>query len=202
MNKDVACGYSILSVILSQSTVRGGAHRQRGLTLIELMATLAVAMLLVAVGMPDIGAISDKRHLKGTVESIQQDLRLARAEAVKRNQKVYVAFKGSGSNWCYGINAGATCDCTIANNCAVDNVERVRNSTDLGQGAVSLLATTFSGADTRFDPVHGTADAGSVKLQSAQGVDVKVIVSPMGRIRACSPDNPNKYGFVTTSCNP
>ncbi len=202
MNKDVAFGFFILPVILSRPSAQYAVRHQWGATLVELMAALAVTFLLVAVGMPDFGASMDKRHLKGVVETLQQDLRLARAEAIKRNQKVYVAFQGSGADWCYGINAGTTCDCTVLNNCAVDGVERVRRSTDLGEGAVSLLATTFSSADTRFDPVHGTADAGSVKLQSALGVDVKVIVSPMGRVRTCSPDNPNTYGFVTTGCSP
>ncbi len=178
------------------------AFRQRGLTLVELMITLVILAILVAVGMPDFGARTDKRHLKGAAEMVQQGLREARSEAIKRNEQVRVTFSGVGTaNWCFGMaEDGATCDCT-ANDCLIENVLRVRRSADLGDGRVTLSAVAFGGnAYTTFDPNHGTADVGDVQMQSGLGVNAKVRLSALGQVRVCS-TAANTYGLETSDCN-
>jgi len=60
----------------------------RGMTLVELMVTLAVVALLLLAVIPDIGAWMRNTQIRNATESIQAGLMKARNEAVKRNRTV------------------------------------------------------------------------------------------------------------------
>jgi type IV fimbrial biogenesis protein FimT len=71
--------------------------KQQGLTLIELMVTLAVAIILVTVGMPLFsGIVANNRATTGT-NALVTSMKLARSEAVKRAETVVA--RSSGSDW-------------------------------------------------------------------------------------------------------
>jgi len=166
-------------------------RRQQGFTLIELAVALTVLLILLAVGLPDFSTTNDKRRLQGAAEALQQDLRFARTEAIKRNQSVTVAF--DDAQWCWGMVLGsAGCDCG-STDCVIDGVLRVRNSSDYT--GIAISAITFSGDETTINPTHGTAGAGTVTFQSPRGIQANVVLSGLGRVRICSPTSNNKYGF-------
>ncbi len=64
--------------------------RQRGLTLIELMAALAVAILLMSVSVPMYQGIVANNRAVAVSNSFVSALRLARNEAVKRSENISV----------------------------------------------------------------------------------------------------------------
>ena len=66
------------------------AKKQQGLTLIELMVTLAVAIILVAVGMPLFSGIVANNRAVAQTNAMVSALNLGRSEAVRRGTPVAV----------------------------------------------------------------------------------------------------------------
>jgi type IV fimbrial biogenesis protein FimT len=64
--------------------------KQQGLTLIELMVTLAMAIILVAVGMPLFSGIVANNRATTQANAVLSAMKLARSEAVKRATDVFV----------------------------------------------------------------------------------------------------------------
>ena len=71
--------------------------KQQGLTLIELMVTLAVAIILVSVGMPLFSGIVANNRAATDTNALVTSMKLARSEAVKRAGTVVA--RSSGSDW-------------------------------------------------------------------------------------------------------
>jgi prepilin-type N-terminal cleavage/methylation domain-containing protein len=71
----------------------------RGFTLIELMVSLAIAVLLLVLAMPNYGRWLADSEIQNGAQSLAGGLRFAQAEAVKRNDKIQLVLDnatGSG----------------------------------------------------------------------------------------------------------
>lgn len=83
-------------------------RRQRGLTLVELMVTLAVAIILLAVALPMYRSITANNRVAGQTNALVSALQLARSEAVTRLASVAVCARsndttcGTSANWANG----------------------------------------------------------------------------------------------------
>ena len=181
-----------------------------GFTLIEMIATVAVLAILVTVGIPSFQETIDKRRLTGAAEQLYGDLQYARSEAIKRNANVFVTFTGSGTTWCYGMSATtATCNCTTANSCALDGVEKVVNQT--GFRNISLGVSNITNNNLNFEPRRGLVSmnnnalpivTGEIEFTSNHGAsnekELRLEVSRLGRVKMCSPSgNENVSGYPT-----
>ncbi|WP_293367570.1 GspH/FimT family pseudopilin [Nevskia sp.] len=69
--------------------------RSRGFTLIELMATIAVAAILIAIGVPSYQQFVAGQRVRAAVSALNYTLLFARSEAIKRNADVVVAPAGN-----------------------------------------------------------------------------------------------------------
>lgn len=79
----------------------------RGITLIELMVTIAVLGVLLAVGVPSFAALSRQWQQDAVVDTFVGDLRLARSTATRTSRPVVVcAIDGMGA--CSGLNEWST----------------------------------------------------------------------------------------------
>lgn len=83
-------------------------RRQRGLTLVELMVTLAVGIILLAVALPMYRSITANNRVAGQTNALVSALQLARSEAVTRLAPVTVCARsndttcGTSANWSNG----------------------------------------------------------------------------------------------------
>jgi len=174
-----------------------------GMTLLEVIITMSILAILVGASAPYISDIMERQKLKAAGETIFADLRLAQSEAIKRNQTIFVDFKTSASDWCYGTNVGNSCDCGTPGQCQIDNIDKVvRGERFKG---ISLQKAKFAGnkSYTAFDPLKGFALAdgvknGSIWLKSSNGTQLAIIVNRLGRIRFCSPTM-NEYSQQCTA---
>ena len=74
-------------------------QRQTGLTLVELMVTLAAAIILLSVGMPFFGGIIANNRAVADANGFLSSFKLARSEAVKRASFVVVAPTSVSAGW-------------------------------------------------------------------------------------------------------
>lgn len=75
--------------------------RQRGVTLIQMLSALAMAVLLTQLGIPAYARMSDDLHRAAAARDLAQALRSARSHAVLQGQPVVVvALDGNwGNGW-------------------------------------------------------------------------------------------------------
>ncbi|SME94192.1 GspH/FimT family pseudopilin [Pseudogulbenkiania subflava] len=173
------------------------AGRHGGFTLVELLVTLAVLAILLALAVPSFGDLIDRGRLTSAADTLYADLQFARSEAIRNNQNVVVSFQ-SGGSWCYGMVLGSSaCDCSVsdsaaANYCALKRV----TAADFSKVSIpSAASITFASGQTGFDPVRGVAlSSGAVTLQSAQGKQATVSLALLGRVSLCSPAG---NGFIS-----
>jgi type IV fimbrial biogenesis protein FimT len=76
-------------------------HRERGFTMVELMVTISIGMILMAIAVPGLEELIDAQRVKGFAYELVSDLTLARSEALKRGQNVTLtpSSTGWGGGW-------------------------------------------------------------------------------------------------------
>lgn len=160
---------------------------QRGVTMMELMITLAIVAILAALAAPSFSNFVADVRQSSVMGELASDLHLARSESIKRNALVKVCplaagnTCGGGSDWgvgwliCY-VNALGECDLT--NTTADPNPIKVHGALN---GPVALDGPI---AAVLFRPI-GTANVLSVfTLTNTSGAGPKRVtnVSPAGSI--------------------
>lgn len=88
-------------------TVALGVRPSRGFTIIELMVTVTVLAVLLALAAPSFAALLRQWRLSTTVETFAGDLRLARSTAIRTSRPVVLCVRnanqcGTGTDWTDG----------------------------------------------------------------------------------------------------
>lgn len=103
----------IASPRIARPSQRG--HSQRGFTLVELMVTLAVAAILMAMAVPSFTEMTKNNRLTTQTNQLVTALNLARSEAITRRVTMNVAATDAtdadnewGKGWSVAVNGGAT----------------------------------------------------------------------------------------------
>lgn len=81
---------------------------QRGFTLIELIVVLAIAAIMLGLGVPAFRDFMDGQRVKNTAFDFAAALLLARSEAVKRNAAVTMDQAAGGWQNGWTVSAGGT----------------------------------------------------------------------------------------------
>jgi len=161
---------------------------QSGVTLIELLITVAVLGILISLAVPSFTSTIERRRLEGAAEELYSYLQFARSESIKRATDVRVYFTNTaGADWCYGLKVNATCDCTETDStqsdyCEIDGVKKIVNQDDHQGITINGSSQPFSGWFA-FDNRRGTAESGGVTFINSY--EIRVAVSTLGRIRVC-----------------
>ncbi len=72
-----------------------------GFTLIELMVTIAVAAIVLTLGVPSFERLIERNQLTANINELVASLNYARSEAVRRNQRISICHSSDG-NSCSG----------------------------------------------------------------------------------------------------
>jgi type IV fimbrial biogenesis protein FimT len=177
---------------------------QRGFNLIEVMVTLTVLGVLIALGAPSFGEWLQSQQIRAATEAIVNGMQVARGEAIKRNLAVQLVLEPPTSGWTVCEATISPCNSSLlASPLTAVNVIQSRSSQEgtsnanVRQTPDTAVAVTFSplgsvppknfdGSDTltRIDVVHNRAaclaDSGSVRC-------LRVVVTGGGSIRMCDP---------------
>lgn len=115
-----------------------------GFTLVELMITLVVVAILLAVGIPSFQAIFMNNRLATQANELIGAVNLARSEAIKRGGQVTLRASAGGfqNGWCVHLD----------NSCNGANIIRqfpAMNQMDVVSGAVTIA---FNGQGQKANP--------------------------------------------------
>lgn len=162
---------------------------QRGVTLVEACAAIAIVSVLASAAAPNLQGLIDARRLEGVATQLATDIQYARSEAVARNQAVRLSFHVGADGSCYVIHTGSaeSCRCDAAGPAVCEGASRQIKTASLSTASdrVALQANVDS---LLFDPLHGTATpTGTLRVVGQQGRAIHHLVNVMGRVRSCSP---------------
>lgn len=154
-------------------------HRKalRGFTLIELMVTVTIIGVSLALAAPSFAQLLSNYRLRSGAESLLNGLNLARAEAVRRNSQVSFALTDTRSGWTVSDSGGAVIqartDSETGGLSAVSS-NSATSITFLPTGLVNATGTWL----TQISLSSSTAGTGTRRINVFGG----------GLIRMCDPD--------------
>lgn len=164
---------------------------QRGVSLVELMAVVAIAGIVAGSLIPSLSDAIARRRLDVAVAELRTGVQLARSEAVARNQSVRLKVESSSSGSCYVAHSGGMRDCScgvVAPATCAPGAQELRRAQFGPAARLSLRSTS---ASMLFDAARGTVTpTGSLDVSNERGQTVRVVVNVMGRARACTPTPP------------
>jgi type IV fimbrial biogenesis protein FimT len=168
---------------------------QQGVTLIELVITVAAVAILAAMAVPSFVEFRERSTIRGAADQLVSQVASYRFESVKRNRRITVGFVGTGTAWCVGAREGVlACDCAATpNTCDVGVFPTA--GTDERRGTRLTSRSGFgTGGSITFDPATGTlstlGQAGTMTLASpSTTVDyrLQVQINALGRATVCMP---------------
>ena len=180
----------------------------RGVTLVELLISIAVLAALLAVAVPNFAVWIQNSQIRSATDGILNGLQLARATAVQRNTVVnlYVttsltascALSLSGSHWVVALD-DPTGSCGSAPSATVaPRIVQSRSGSEGGTNTVmdaDQSTVGFNGLGRRVNA--GTAayvnfditnpGGGTCALNGGDIRCLRVVVSASGQVRSCDP---------------
>lgn len=157
-------------------------HKYQGVNLIEILVALTTVGVLSVIAIPSFFRYLQMNNLSQNAQKLQYSLQYGKSEAIKRNSTVYVVFQ-TGSNWCYGMNVGATCSCNTANSCGLGSV------TATNSDYATLSLTNISSNQFTFEGARGATylNNGLITFTlTGSSTSISVKVSSLGSLLICS----------------
>lgn len=190
-----------------------------GFTLVELLVTLAVLSLLLVAAVPGFGAWMANASVRTTAEELQNALRLAQAEAVRRNRQValvltnetpalFAAPAANGRNWYLRALPIVAAE-------VVDDSFFVTGGTFASGRQVAIAAPALicfnSLGRLAANNATGLGSNCALPAVGARSVDIEIRhaganrnlrwrVFPGGRLRLCDPDSAKVLPAAPDAC--
>ena len=138
---------------------------EHGYSLIELIATMAMAGLLATIALPSWNRLLPSYQLDSSVRQFQSELHNIKMRAAAENVGFQLVYANGAANY------------TIQ-----------RDSAVLMTKPLPAGVVVTNGGIISFSP-RGTASANRIRLRSSDGTCKQVVVSPTGRVRICKPSD-------------
>lgn len=163
-----------------------------GFTLVELMVTVVVLAILVALAAPSFADLIDRNRLKSQMEGIVDVLQFAKTEAMKRSATtsgsaaVSVVIAKGANNQLWTVTATHDAESkqvTGASGMALLDPPSINSQVTLTYSFRGIV-TGVGGIDTDFT------------LQSPRGSQLRFRVNAIGRVAVCSPGG-GMWGYAS-----
>ncbi len=156
---------------------------RRGLTLLELVMTLAVLAVLSALALPSFSAQMDQRRLAGAAEALLGDINEGRFEAARQRRSLHLVVQ-PGPAWCWAVASEPGCACGQPAACALKTTRPADHpGIVLSQAQPLQLLAAGQGVGGAG---LGSAVVGSAVLESRHGLRLRLDMHPMGRGHWCT----------------
>jgi prepilin-type N-terminal cleavage/methylation domain-containing protein len=138
---------------------------KHGYSLIELIATMAMAGIIAAIALPNWNRLLPSYQLDSSVRQFQSELHNIKMRAAVENASFQLVYTNGAANY------------------TIQRESAVLVTKPLPTGVVVTNGGTIS-----VSP-RGTASANRIRLRSSDGTCKQVVVSPTGRVRICKPSD-------------
>lgn len=170
-----------------------GARRQ-GVTLIELMVTLAILAILLAIAVPSMQQLIARKRVAGVAGELASDIRYLRSLGVQTSTLVQIDFGANAVATCYSLSTAPisrwNCNCNDPATCNGNaNAPKIVKTVSIPIASGITVSVGNNPTNTFFTgpnslPFNGAAITATVS--SSQGGSVKVMTNETGRPFACS----------------
>ena len=179
-------------------------HRQRGMTIIEIVVGLALVAMLTTLALPTYRLWILNQSIRNAAEAVSNGLQVARAEAIKRNKRVQLVLTAEAVG---GTGVGYTVTELIQTAANVFTCSEVISVRDNNEGArtARLTITPNDATTVTFGPLGSVVDgddcasAGSgnpitqidfgprdVTITDAR--NLRTTIGAAGSVRTCDPN--------------
>lgn len=181
---------------------------QRGFSLVEVMMSIVLLAIGMALAIPSYRDMVEKRQVTNGAEQLASFINTAQGVAMKTNEVVTVSYSHSDeNNWCIGAIAGNTaCDCTQIDTTATDYCQIASQPFILDNtqtNDLELMHNMSGDGAYAFDPIRGLFmdlnDGLTVELRSpSEDFRLNLVVNSSGRVILCSEDSSHAVpGYAT-----
>ena len=178
---------------------------QRGFNLIEILVTLSVLGILIALGAPSLAEFLQNQQIRAATEAIVNGMQVARGEAIRRNLAVQMVLEPPTSGWTICEATVEPCDSTTLTTDATlviqsrspdENTGSARITAVAADLVTTAVAVTFSplgSVVTNFNASSTLARADVFSVRDACIADggpmrcLRVVVTGGGSVRMCDP---------------
>ena len=178
------------------SGLNAAGSRSRGLSIIELLVTLAVASILMGIGAPGLSHFIKNNRLNESAYGMLGTINLARSEAVKRRVRVVLCRSanpqaatptcgGSDKNWTTGWLVFASGDTNDTYEAGIDTLIGIGT---LHSGGITVKSNVTSNDKLEYNPDGTTNEGGDTAAfafcdNRGGGYGKRIEVPPHGRPR-------------------
>jgi type IV fimbrial biogenesis protein FimT len=174
---------------------------QRGLNMIEVMVTITVVAMLIALAAPSFSEWLQNQQIRAASEAILNGLQVARGEAIRRNLAVQTVLAPPTSAWTVCEATVQPCDSTTA----AGNVIQSRAQEEGGTSNANVAATPAAAVAVTFSPLGSvvsnfdtptTPTLTQVDVSNPVGACIaaggpmrclRVVITGGGSVRMCDP---------------
>lgn len=168
--------------------------KQSGVTLLELLVVLAIAAILLAIGIPTFTSLVRSNRLSSATNELVSSLHLARSEAIKRNSRAVMCTSATGTSCAAsgGWHQGWLLFHDPNNNATLDAGETVIMARQALPAGFSLTGNKWISKYISYTPsgatrmISGVLQVGTLTLcndSGAPGAARLVVISSTGRPR-------------------
>ena len=162
--------------------------RTCGLTLVELICTLAIMAVLLGGALPALRDLQASQFLQATAALLETDIQFAKSEALAQGQSVRMsvqALPDGGS--CYLVHTGSAQACRCQGGGQVQCAPGTRLLRLAEQAARSGISLAPLQRSILFDAGKGTVTpTATFAVTDREGRSIHQIVNIMGRVRSCT----------------
>jgi type IV fimbrial biogenesis protein FimT len=163
----------------------------RGFTILELMVALAIAALLLTIGMPSFTTFVRNSEIRSTAESISNGLRVARTEATRLNKPVSFTLVGGGNpGWAINEFDPTTATLVLPPIQQYAKLEAGKSATAVTTPATAV-SVTFNGLGRVIPSPIATPNLQQINVGSlvaGEARTLRIYVDDVHGIRMCDPD--------------
>lgn len=160
---------------------------QRGVTLIELMVTIAIAAILITLAAPSFKIMLANAQIRTAAQALHDGLQLAHVEAIRRNERV-IFTKNTQSAWTVSAeNGGATLQTRPYTEGSIAATVSV-----IPNGATKVTFNGFGRVVANTDASSSISqldiDVPTTLIAAADSKNLRITVTAGGAIRLCDPN--------------
>ncbi len=152
-------------------------HRQRGMTILEIVVALVIVAMLTTLALPTYRLWIQNQNIRNAAEALSNGLQLARAEAIKRNKRVQLVLTAEAVG---GTGVGYTVTELIQTSANVFTCGQLISVRDNNEGArtARLTLTPLDATTVTFGPLGSVVDGDDCATAGAGNPITQIDIGP------------------------